>query len=839
LTDMFADYVRHGFVLVPIPNGQKGPTGKGWNTRERCVTTVEQAAQLRGNVGLAHAYSSTCAIDFDDMEESLAWLTARGIDAKALLEAPDAVRISSGRPNRAKLIYRIPEPLRSLKISGGDDESRTILEFRCATSRGTTVQDVLPPSIHPDTKKPYEWQYNDELVADWTTLPTIPAKLLALWRSLVERSQFADSERPTMHTTPKAEAVRKLLADHDPDGPYDDWLKVGMALHHGYDGDIEGLDLWHEWSARGSKFESREDLESHWDSFRSAGDGPKVTMASLRKDKPAAPEDFDDLTAAPPSEAASSSAGDTEVGLDVPKVGTLPKAMHLCTDQANAQRIAHSFGGKLIACAGRFYSWTGTHWSALDGERAAQVFAMRLSAIVAREAKNARIEAERALKALPPEVLKAAAEQPKKNALAKQEAAAKAMALMAKADALEGWSTKCEMASTQSAAIALLRKTLTIDTSQLDRDPWALNCLSGTIDLRTGELRPHNPTDYITKLAPVEYDPQASYERFAAFVLEIMGDDKPRADFLQRWFGYCATGDVREQKLVCHVGAGANGKGTLLNAIQDVLGDYCGTAPPGLLTAANGSERHPTEIADLFGRRMVTAHENDAGAELREGFVKQATGGDRLKARWMRADFFEFAPTHKLQLLTNHKPQVRGQDFGIWRRILLVPYSLRFGTPQQLTERKADRLRDNSLGEALKVERRGILRWIVEGAVQWHLVGLAPPDSVLAAVDDYQRQQDRVGQFLEECCELGAEHWAPFSGLDGLYPAYQRWAKDSGCKQLSKPRFIDELARLVPFFSRQEKNIGKGSDRRKVHGATGLRLTAESADFDDLSVSTR
>lgn len=837
MTD-FADYVRHGFVLVPIPNGQKGPTAKGWNTRERCVTSVEQAAHLRGNVGLAHAYSGTCAIDFDDLEECLPWFTARGIDAQALLDAPEAVRISSGRPNRAKLLYRLPQPLRSLKIGGGDDESRTILEFRCATSKGTTVQDVLPPSIHPDTGKPYLWTYGDELVADWRHVPTIPPALLALWQLLVVRNVDTSADVPTVHHTPNAERTRALLADHDPDGPYDDWLKVGMALHHGYDGDIEGLDLWHEWSAKGGKFESREDLESHWDSFRSAGDGPMVTMASLRKDKAAADDDYDDLTAAPATDAAPSS-DVPELGTDVPKVGTLPRAMHLCTDQANAQRIASSFGGKLIACAGRFYSWTGTHWSALDGERAAQVFAMRLSAIVAREAKHARQEANKALKAISPEVLEAATKNPQKNALAKQEAVEKALELMAKAEQLAKWSTKCEMATTQGAAIALLRKTLTIDTSQLDRDPWALNVVNGTLDLRTGLLRPHNPSDYITKLAPVEYNPQASYERFAAFVLEIMGGDTPRAEFLQRWFGYCATGDVREQKLVCHVGPGANGKGTLLTAVQDVLGDYVGTAPPGLLTAPNGSERHPTEIADLFGRRMVTAHENDSGAELREGFVKQATGGDRLKARWMRADFFEFAPTHKLQLLTNHKPMVRGQDFGIWRRILLVGYPLRFGTAHELAEGKADRLRDNSLGEALKAERQGVLRWLVEGAMQWHLGGLSPPDSVLAAVREYQSSQDRIAMFLDECCELGQDLWVAISGLDGIYPAYQRWCKDSGYSTLGRGRFLDELGRLVQGFRKERVNVGKGDDRRKVSGAFGLRLAADVADFSDLSVSKR
>lgn len=304
-----------------------------------------------------------------------------------------------------------------------------------------------------------------------------------------------------------------------------------------------------------------------------------------------------------------------------------------------------------------------------------------------------------------------------------------------------------------------------------------------------------------------------------------MNDDAPLVRFLQRWFGYCATGSVREQKFVVHIGQGANGKGTLLNAVQDVLGEYAITASMGLLTAPNGENRNTTEIAELFGRRMVTAHEPDESATLREGFIKQATGGDRMKGRWLYKDNFEFHPTHKLQLLTNHRPQIKGSDFGIWRRVLLLPYPVRFGSPDEVAGGRADRLRDDDLADALRAERQGIFRWLVQGAVEWYAQGLAPPDVMRIAGSEYQREQDRVGQFVEECCRLEQDAWAPISGVfDGIYPAYQAWAKEAGLQALGRNRFLSELERVVPFFKREDKRVGAGRARRTTRGVVGVEL---------------
>jgi putative DNA primase/helicase len=480
----------------------------------------------------------------------------------------------------------------------------------------------------------------------------------------------------------------------------------------------------------------------------------------------------------------------------------IPEAKHLCTDQANANRLVESFGKRLFVAAGRWYSWDSRRWVPDEGD--VYRYACQLSRIVHAEAAAWRAKATADLSTA------------NKN--------------KALADALDKWAVKCEMKGSIEAAVGLARKMLTIDGAALDRNPWLLNCLNGTVDLRTGELRPHRASDYITKLVSLNFDLEAAAplwgEVLAQITLEVGRGTQPVAQFLQRWFGYCATGLTREQQFVVHYGNGSNGKSTVLDMVADVLGDYAGTAAPGLLVNG-GRDRHPTEIADLFGRRMITAHESGDGGVLREDFVKQATGGDRIKARFMHADFFEFVPTHKLQLLTNHKPLIKGQDVGIWRRVVLVPYLARFGGREEVNAGRAHFVKDVGLLERLGAERAGVLAWVVRGAIAWAQDGLQPPDSVLAASKDYQTEQDRIGQFVAECCEVGGEFAEPLAvGMgEGLYPAYVGWCKEGGTMALAKNRFQAEVLRAVAG-SRVEfgKVTGENGRRRSAAKIRGLRL---------------
>lgn len=480
----------------------------------------------------------------------------------------------------------------------------------------------------------------------------------------------------------------------------------------------------------------------------------------------------------------------------------VPEAKHMTTDQANAGRIVAKFGKRLVVMAGQWFAWTGKRWEKDDGE--VYRCGCTLSKLIHAEADEWRAKKG------------ATSEESEKNA--------------AIADALVKWAARSEMKASIEAALGLAKKLLAVPDDALDRNPWLLNCLNGTVDLRTGELKPHTPADYITKLVPLAYDPKAQSAAWdtvlARVTLEYGMGTRPLASFLQRWFGYCATGSTREQAFVVHYGQGSNGKSTILDTVAEVLGDYASTAAPGLLVG-NGKDRHPTEIADLFGRRMVTAHETGEGGQLKEDVVKQLTGGDKVKARFMRADFFEFDPTHKLQLLTNHKPAIKGQDNGIWRRVLLMPYMARFAVAEEVAAGRAHHVRDTRIMDRLRAELQGVLTWVVKGAQVWAQDGLQPPDVVLAASRDYQTEQDRIGQFVVECCEQGPEYSEPLSdGMGaGLYQAYRGWCNDGGFFALSKTRFVQELERSVAHFAKKSAKVSDhGQRRRDVLRIHGIRL---------------
>ena len=282
---LFAEYAAHGWLLCAIDAGKKAPTYAGWQTRAKAAEVSAAAAGLDG-AGLLHAYSGTCALDIDNLAFARPWLAERGVDVDALLTAPNAVRIHSGRPGRAKLLYRLSKPLQTFKPEGSG------VELRCATASGTSAQDVLPPSVHPDTKKPYEWRYGDELVGHWSNLPPIPPSLLALWRGLVPAVQPA----PEAGTGPKTDELRALLKAQDPNCGYNQWVKVGMALHHACAGAAEGLALWDEWS-RGApdSYKGVSDLRTHWVSFNSAPGKRVVTAATLIAEAPATPDEFPEI----------------------------------------------------------------------------------------------------------------------------------------------------------------------------------------------------------------------------------------------------------------------------------------------------------------------------------------------------------------------------------------------------------------------------------------------------------------------------------------------------------------------------------------------------------------
>lgn len=329
------------------------------------------------------------------------------------------------------------------------------------------------------------------------------------------------------------------------------------------------------------------------------------------------------------------------------------------------------------------------------------------------------------------------------------------------------WSLKSESNMRIKATTEQLKSEAVIAATfdRLDRDPWSLNVLNGTVDLRTGGLRPHDPEDFITKLAPVEYDPEAGCPRWLEMLERILPDPQVRR-YVQKACGYSATaqsGQTADQILLVPHGMGANGKSTMLGTVADVLGDYAQLSAPDLLVQKRSE--HPTALADLFGVRMLMSIETEENVRLNESLIKRLTGGERVRARRMREDFWEFPPTHTTWFAVNHKPEVRGTDHAIWRRVKLIPFTV------QIPQREQNR----RLREELRAEWPGIARWIVEGCVMWLAEGLEEPEAVRIATEEYRREQDVIGRFLEDCCVL---HPDAEVGASALFRRYESWCDE-------------------------------------------------------------
>lgn len=348
---------------------------------------------------------------------------------------------------------------------------------------------------------------------------------------------------------------------------------------------------------------------------------------------------------------------------------------------------------------------------------------------------------------------------------------------------------------------------IAVSPDDLDADPFLLNCTNGTLDLRTGELRDHDPGDLLTKVTGAAYHPDADGPEWNKFLKRVQPDEAMRA-YLARLFGQTLEGRVEEHVLpICH-GEGANGKGTAINAILAALGDYGDAADPELLTARS-FDAHPTGVADLFGVRLAILHETDAGRRLAEGTVKRLTGGDRVKARRMREDFWHFDPSHTFCMLTNHKPLVQGTDEGIWRRIRLVPWDVVIPAED----------RDTKFGDRLALEVDAVLAWLVDGYQQWRDHGLDEPDRVTYATAEFRAESDTLGRFIAERCIVSPLMTV---GSTELYTQWQRWCTGEGVPS-------EQVGTQTSFASALQNNKGynnrkDGTGRKRWHG---LGLAAE------------
>lgn len=437
---------------------------------------------------------------------------------------------------------------------------------------------------------------------------------------------------------------------------------------------------------------------------------------------------------------------------------TFAEAAH-CTDMGNAQRMHAVAQGQVfyVPQFDKWYIWAGTHWQEDNS--------FEIVKIAKQTVTNMYVEASE----LPADERKE----------------------------LIKWAIKSEARQRLEAMIALLRSEpdIAVQPDELDRDTMLLACKNGTLDLRAGDLLPPDPNHLITKCIDIVYDPEADCPLWEKFLTRIMDGDLELVAFIQRLIGHALTGDATGKYMVFMYGPkGNNGKSTLVETIMRLLGPYAMKSPSEMVMAKVHRGGIPNDIARLRGVRFTVTNEVDEGMTLSESVIKDLTGNDTLTARFMRAEFFDFTPTHKLWIYGNHKPEIKGTDTAIWDRVKLIPFDVEIPKVE----------RDPLLPDKLKAELPGILAWAVRGNMLWQRRGIAAPAVVTQATGEYRTEQDTIGQFVADCCEAGPSFEI---SAGALYRTYEVWAKQIGLRPEGGTKFGQDMGRRG--FEMKKTRLGK------------------------------
>jgi putative DNA primase/helicase len=410
--------------------------------------------------------------------------------------------------------------------------------------------------------------------------------------------------------------------------------------------------------------------------------------------------------------------------ISMDSISQLPNPINTfeCTDTGNADRFTARCGGRFKFCTDDkcWYGWSGKRWKKIPSEQM-----LNVATSVARG-----IEQE-------------ISSEPKR------------------AGELQDWAQRSQFKERLTAIIELAKGRLLVGAVQFDRDPLLLNCNNGTIDLRNGVLGSHNPDNLITALIPIDYDPATACPGFMKFLGEVFAPHPELSSFIQRAVGYSLTGSVCEECLFLLDGKRRNGKGTLTGTLSHLLGDYGCTIDFASLVAKRNYTGPKDDIANMKGKRFVTAHENREGERLAEDLIKWLTGGDKVRARMLYSNSVEFDPTWKLWLSVNHRPIVSPTDPAIWTRLMIIPFEVSF-------EGRENR----KLKEQLLTELPGILAWAVEGYGMYQREGLNPPECVQLSKEDYKKGMNPLSEFVEDECILEESLTVQSGEVYGRYLEY-------------------------------------------------------------------
>lgn len=385
-------------------------------------------------------------------------------------------------------------------------------------------------------------------------------------------------------------------------------------------------------------------------------------------------------------------------------------------------------------------------------------------------------------------------------------------------EVLRRWASNCEKRNIRMNSIKDLMPLVPGSRIEFDKDKYLFNIENGVINLKTGELIPHDRNLGITKISNVSFDKEAKCPNWLEFLDSIFLGDKDLSEYMQRLIGYSLTGEITEQNMMFLVGGGSNGKSTFINTIKDLMGEYGKQAKSDTFikkkeTGANN------DIARLVGARFVSAIESEEGERLSESFVKQITGGEPVLARFLRQEFFEYLPEFKVFFTTNHKPIIGGLDEGIWRRIKLIPFNLNLPAHK----------RDKKLSEKLSLELPGILNWAIEGCLKWQESGLKEPKVVAAATSNYKDDMDLLGPFLLECCYVDRKDETVKIEATELFRVYDNFSCKNSDTSVKNSRAFYRMMETKGFIKKRGPR-----NKNYFYGITLQERAPESAVTNSL-----
>lgn len=704
---------------IPIPDCEKGPKIDGW-------------PDLRLEASPKHFYRNGTRQNVGCLLGEPYGLTDIDLDCPEAISiwptfAPDTSVIFGRKSARAShwFYYADPPQASAAFVDPlSEVKGEKLVEIRCLKKDGSIgLQTVVPPSHHKDTGE----QICFEPGKDKT-----PANVE--WADLYQRAAKM--------------AAAALFARHWPaKGRHDTMLALaGVLCRTGWpedDAKVFCRALYRAVSTHDPAALARSDGEIHSTYEKIAADRAATGIPTLTQhlDKKVvhAALQWLDIHTLPFS---AGLAADTRPEPDMQRPTELPNLIgHLFNDYGNAQRVITLHGAIMRYChaSETWLHWKDGHWATDEDGRAR------------RQSQDTIIEFGKQAMAL------------------NNQNAAK-------------FAASCLNSQRITNSLREAQPHLAITLKELDRDPFLFNCLNGTIELRTGRLREHRREDFITKLAPVNYNPAARSELWDRAIDEWTGGNKELQDFLQRAIGYSLTGDTREEVLFFVHGPAAAGKSSFLEAIKTHLGDYAKTADfDAFIQRRDFNVR--SDIAELAGRRFVVSIEVDEGKRLAEGLIKMLTGGDTVRARFLYQEGFEFLPQFKLWLAANHAPKVRHDDSAMWRRILRIPFENVIPKDSRDPTVKA-RLKDpNAVGPA-------ILAWAVEGCLRWQEERLQVPNVVEQATEEYRQDMDPLKQFFDDCCAFGNDLRVTAARL---HQEYEIWCRENGERQITGKEFNQQL----------------------------------------------